>query len=157
MMPIRPLTKNDRDAVYKMLSQLSKVDPEEKRTAMAMIDAALQAPDEEYSVLCAHLHQGDLLGFICFGPDPLSEDCYNLYWIMVDRKFGRRGIGSELMLSMEERLLRKNARRIYINISSAPQYEAVRLFYEKYGFLVDSILDDYYRSGVDKIMYRKEI
>lgn len=156
-MPIRPLIKNDRDPIHKMLSHLNNFNQDEKRVALEAIDAALRSPDDEYSVLCAHLRQGDLLGFICFGPKPLTEDCYNLYWIAVDKKFSRRGIGAELMLSMEEELLRKKARRIYIDTSSTQQYEAVRLFYEKCGFQVDSIQNDFYRIGDDKIIYRKEI
>lgn len=158
MIPVRPLVKDDREAIQRLLTRSTTFNQAEITTALEVVDAALAHPEkEEYIVYCAHLPAGDLIGFICFGPIPMTDRCYDLYWIVVDRKFTRRGVGAELMLSMEETLTKKNGRRIYIDTSSAPHYEAARLFYENCGFVVDSVLDDFYRLGDDKVIYRKEI
>jgi GNAT superfamily N-acetyltransferase len=125
---------------------------------MEVVDAALDHPEKgEYSIYCAHMPQGDPLGFICFGPIPMTDRCYDLYWLVVDKKFTGRGVGGELMLYMEETLVKKNGRRIYIDTSSAQQYDSARLFCENCGFFVDSVLDDFYRDGDDKIIYRKNL
>ena len=158
MIPVKPLVKDDREAIQRLLVRSKTFNQAEIDTALEVIDAALAHPEkEEYTVYCTHLPSGDLIGFICFGPIPMTDRCYDLYWIIVDRKFTRRGVGAELMLNMEETLTQKNGRRIYIDTSSAPQYEAARLFYENCGFVVDSVLDDFYRVGDDKVIFRKEI
>jgi ribosomal protein S18 acetylase RimI-like enzyme len=158
MIPVRPIVKDDRESIQRLLVRSTTFNQAEIDTALEVIDAALAQPEkEEYIVYCTHLPSGDLVGYICFGPIPMTDRCYDLYWIIVDRKFTRRGVGAELMLSMEETLTKKNGRRIYIDTSSAPQYEAARLFYENCGFVVDSVLDDFYRIGDDKVIYRKDI
>jgi ribosomal protein S18 acetylase RimI-like enzyme len=157
VIPIKPLSKEDRDAIERLLNRSTPFNQEEIATSLAVIDAALDHPEKGVSsVYCAHLPHGDLLGFICFGPIPMTDRCYNLYWIVVDKKFTRRGVGGELMLYMEEKLVKKNGRRIYTDTSSAPQYEQARLFFENYGFFVDSVMDDFFRDGEDKIVYRKD-
>jgi GNAT superfamily N-acetyltransferase len=157
MIPIRQLIKEDRSALEKMLGQIHTFDNGEINAALSVIDDALNSPQKKYNVLCAHLHQGPLLGFIAYGALPRTDNCSELYWIFVDKKFTRRGIGSELMLSMEEELIRTNSRRVYVTTASTPHFEPARIFFEKCGFQVDSILDDFYRVGDDKIILRKEL
>ena len=158
MIPIRPLYKEDRDAIQRLLIRSTPFNPAEIATAQGVIDTALDHPEkEEYSIYCAHPPLGDLLGFVCFGPIPMTDRCYDLNWIVVDHKFTGRGVGGELLLYMEETLVKKNGRRIYLDTSSAPQYEPGRRFYENRGFYIDSVLDDFYRDGYDKIIYRKNL
>ena len=158
MIPIRPLSEEDRNAAQRLLARSSPYNQTEVATALEIIDASLHHPEkEDYSVYCAHMPQGDPLGLICFGPIPMTDRCYDLYWIVVDNKFTGRGVGGELMLYMEETLVKKNGRRIYIEASSAPQYDRARRFYENHGFYVDNVFDDFYRPGDDKIIYRKNL
>lgn len=158
MLQIRPLVREDREHLLRLLKERGTFIDIEIQTAMEVIDEALTRPErEEYIVFCACLNNSDPIGFICFGPIPMTEGCYDLYWIAVDRKYSGRGVGSELLVGMEEYLGKKNVRRIYADTSSTAPYEAARCFYEKFGFEVDSVLDDFYRPGDDKIIYRKEV
>jgi GNAT superfamily N-acetyltransferase len=116
MIPIRPLYKEDRDAIQRLLIRSTPFNPAEIATAQGVIDTALDHPEKEaYSIYCAHLPLGDLLGFVCFGPIPMTDRCYDLNWIVVDHKFTGRGVGGELLLYMEETLVKKNGRRIYLD------------------------------------------
>jgi ribosomal protein S18 acetylase RimI-like enzyme len=158
MLPIRPLHKGDRDTIQRILTRSTSFDQMEIATAEESVNMALDhRGNGEYSIYCAHMPQGDPLGFICFGHIPTTDRCYDLHWIVVDKKFTGRGVGGELLLFMEESLVKKNGRRIYIEISSAPKYNPIRHFYENRGFFVDSVLDDFYRDGEDKFIYRKDL
>ena len=139
-----------------MLSNKQIFNDQEIAIAVEIIDQVLQEPEkEDYSILCAVTEPNNVIGYICFGPVPLTDMAYDLYWILVDKKFSRRGVGTELMLVMEEILMGKKARRIYIDTSSTPPYQPAREFYEKSGFWVDAVLADFYRPGDDKVIYLK--
>jgi ribosomal protein S18 acetylase RimI-like enzyme len=158
MLLIRPLHKEDRDTIQRLLTRSTPFEQKEVATAQEIVNAALDHPGNgKYNIYCAQIQQGNPLGFICFSHIPITDRCYDLQWIVVDKKFIGRGVGGELMLYMEEALVKKNGRRIYIEISSVPKYEPARHFYENHGFFVDSVLDDFYRDGEDKIIYRKNL
>lgn len=158
MMQIRPIIHDDQKQLARMLSTKQIFNDQEVAVALEIIEQVLQQPEkDDYTILCACLEPNIVVGYICFGPVPLTEGSYDLYWILVDKKFSRRGIGTELLLGMEEILVGKNARRIYIDTSSTPLYKPAREFYEKSGFWVDAVLEDFYRPGDDKIIYLKVI
>jgi hypothetical protein len=48
------------------------------------VDAALASPGRDYNVLVCD--DGErILGYICFGPTPMTMGTWDLYWIAVDR------------------------------------------------------------------------
>ncbi len=159
MIHIQPLRKEDRAAIHRLFLARKTFTPEEIDLAMELIDLTLEHPEkEEYSIYCAFLGEKKVLaGYICFGPIPITEGAYDLYWILVDKNLSRAGLGSELLLTMEEILIGKKARRIYIDTSSTAHFNAARSFYEKNGFRADAVLTDFYRIGDDKIIYVKEL
>lgn len=159
-MLIRPFIADDRQHIVKMLKTNSTFAASERSLALEIIDQYLAQPPEkeDYIMLSACIGLEKVFaGYICFGAIPLTTGCYDLYWILVDKKFSRRGIGGELLLAMEEILFTKKARRIYIDTSSSEPYEPARNFYENNGFTVASILEDFYRPGDDKVIYLKNL
>jgi len=159
MIHIRPILPADRNELFRLFKTGKTFHTAEINLAMEIIDQVLEQPDkEDYTILCLCLGVDKVLaGYICFGPIPLTDACYDMYWILVDNKFSRRGLGSELVQAMEERLVALKGRRIYIDTSSTPQYEPARSFYEKNGFWVAAVLEDFYRPGDDKIIYVKQV
>jgi ribosomal protein S18 acetylase RimI-like enzyme len=99
----------------------------------------------------------NLTGYICFGPVPMTDGCYDLYWIAVDEEFSRQGIAGKLLGFMEEFIIQKGARRIYVDTSTTAPYEPARSFYEKHGYQVACELKDFYREGDHKIIFMKEV
>jgi ribosomal protein S18 acetylase RimI-like enzyme len=87
----------------------------------------------------------------------MTDRCYDLYWIAVDEKFSRNGIGKKLLKAMEDFVVKEKARRIYIDTSSTTLYTAARTFYENHGFRLVTVLQDFYRLDDDKIIFMKEI
>jgi ribosomal protein S18 acetylase RimI-like enzyme len=141
-----------------VLHQCGAFAPAELRLATELIDEFLDHPERgDYRFLGAWLNGTELAGYICFGPIPLTDRCCDVYWIAVDGKHARRGIGSTLLERMEEDLGKEGTRRIYIETSSTPPYEAARHFYQAHGYRVAAVLEDFYRKTDDKIIFAKDV
>jgi len=126
--------------------------------ALDVIDEALTRPERrDYQVYGAFDGDGNLAGYICFGPVPMDDDCYDLYWVAVDEKFSRKGIGEKLLGFMEECVSRERARCIYVETSSTAPYQAARSFYEKHGYQLVCSLKDFYREGDHKMIFMKKV
>ena len=154
---IRPAIPQDKEKLFHLVQQRGTFNDKEIEVAVEVImDAIMHPAKEEYFILCAFDALNDLAGFICFGPIPMTDGCYDLYWIAVGEKFSRNGIGKKLLDSMEDFIAKGKARRIYIDTSSTPLYAAARTFYKKNGFHVISKLKDFYRPGDHKMIFMKE-
>lgn len=126
--------------------------------ALDVIDEALNRPEkEDYSVFCAFDDDDSLAGYICFGPIPMTDDCYDIYWIVVDETSSRKGVGGKLLAFMEEFATRDGARRIYVETSSTSPYQPARSFYGKHGYRLVCSLKDFYREGDHKLIFMKEV
>jgi len=157
-MVIRPLVWQDKDKIRQLLEQRGTFNKKEIEVAVELVDEALRFPErEEYHVACAIDPPDSLAGYICFGPIPMTDDCYDLYWIIVDEKYSGNGIGGRLLEFMEKGLINKRARRIYVDTSSASGYDAARSFYEKHGYRLVCVLKDFYRENDHKMIYMKEL
>lgn len=157
-MVIRSLIPEDKPKVRRIVEQTGTFNKEEVRVAIELLDEALSYPEkQDYYVRCAVDKLGSLAGFICFGPIPMTDGCYDLYWIAVEEEFSRQGVGGKLLEHMEDLVAKKKARRIYVDTSSTPGYQAARSFYKKHDYRVACVLDSFYRQGDDKIIFVKEV
>lgn len=157
-MVIRPLVPQDKDKIRLLIELRGTFNKNEIQIAMEVVGEALRHPErEEYHVFCAVDRTGSLVGFTCFGPIPMTDNCYDVYWIVVDEKFSRKGIGGRLLECMEAFVVRKKARRIYVDTSSTAAYAAARSFYEKCGYRVVCVLHDFYRKSDHKMIFMKEV
>jgi ribosomal protein S18 acetylase RimI-like enzyme len=155
---IRPLETHNKKEVSRLLSQAKTFNDQEVQVALEVVGDALRRPEKgDYCAFCALNSNGDLVGYICFGPIPMTEGCYDLYWIVVDKAFSRRGVGGKLFEFMEDFVIKKGARRIYVDTSSTPPYEPARALYEKHGYRVVGLLEDFYRKGDHKMIFMKEV
>jgi ribosomal protein S18 acetylase RimI-like enzyme len=157
-MTIRPIIPQDKEKLFRLLTQRGTFNEKEIEVAMEVIEDSLLYPEkEEYYTFCALNDTDELAGFICFGPIPMTDGCYDLYWIAVDEKFSRNGVGEKLLEKMEDFAMSEKARRIYSDTSSTDPYAAARFFYKKHGFDVIAVLDDFYRNGDHKMIFMKNL
>jgi ribosomal protein S18 acetylase RimI-like enzyme len=155
---IRPLKTHNKKEVSRLLSQTKTFNDHEIQVALEVVDDALRRSEkDDYCAFCALDSNGTLAGYICFGPIPMTEGCYDLYWIVVNKAFSRKGVGGKLLEFMENFATKKGARRIYVDTSSTPPYEPARALYEKYGYRVTCLLEDFYRKGDHKVIFMKEV
>ena len=155
---IRSLILEDRDEIGRIIAQVRVFNPAELKVALELVDEALQHPErDEYHVLCAVNGQNEVIGYACFGPVPMTDRCFDLYWIAVDEGAARQGVGKRLLDGVEDFARKRDARRIYVETSSTPPYDAARSFYSRNGYLRECILEGFYRADDHKIIYRKEL
>ena len=151
---VTPITAQDRHRVVAISQMQEHFLDCEINISVEVIDGSL-TPNGDYETMVARDDQERVWGFISFGAVPLTENRYDLYWIAVDPGVGRSGIGTHLMKAMEGRLCRDGSGHIYIDTSSLPGYLPARNLYEKHGYQAVARLQDFYRPGDDKIIYRK--
>jgi ribosomal protein S18 acetylase RimI-like enzyme len=101
--------------------------------------------------------QDQPVGYICYGPTPMTQGTFDLYWIVVDPNFQGKGIGSKLLDFLEEGVREKGGRMILADTSTIPQYEKTKNFYIQNGFQEVAKVPDYYYPGNDRITFCKRI
>ena len=100
---------------------------------------------------------GWLTGYACYGPIPCTVSSFDLYWIAVDPGFQGRGLGKALLHEAERLIHEMGGGRVYVETSSKTQYDSTRRFYERCGYSVASVLDDFYAPGDSKVTYLKRL
>lgn len=113
-----------------------------------------RGPESGYCFVMAE-EEGRLSGYVCYGPIPCTISSYDLYWIAVDPALQGRGLGKALLYEAERLIREMGGQGVYVETSSKTQYESTRLFYERCGYAVASVLDDFYAPGDNKVTYMK--
>jgi ribosomal protein S18 acetylase RimI-like enzyme len=100
---------------------------------------------------------GRLAGYTCYGPVPMTASSFDLYWIVVSPDFQGKGLGRMLMLETERLIRQARGDRVYVETSGRSQYEGTRAFYQRMGFRLETLLEDFYGPGDAKAIYSKNL
>jgi ribosomal protein S18 acetylase RimI-like enzyme len=158
---IRPLRASDRSSVEHILVSTGHFTPVEIDTALELVDAWL-ASGESSGYLTYVLDAspdgaaGDVRGYACFGPTPLTDGTYDLYWIAVDAHWQCHGYGRHLLAFTETEVQRLGGRLLLIETSSQELYGGTIRFYERSGYPLVARIPNFYRAGDDKLVFGKE-
>lgn len=141
----------------KILSNIPEFKASEINVAEEVIDCYLRDPIKSgYHVLVAEI-DATITGYICYGPTPLTESTWDIYWEVVEREMQGRGIGSALMEYTEEKIVRDGGKLVIIETSSTPAYEKTRRFHLKNGYTVICRISDFYAPMDDKLIFQKRL
>ena len=152
---IRPMRKEDKPALMKILQDTPEFKPSEVAVAEEVIDSYLKYPaNSGYYTLVAEDGSG-IAGYICYGPTPLTEDTWDLYWEAVAQEKRGKGIGSALMKAAEKEIRKDKGRLALIETSSMPAYEKTRRFHLRNGYNEVARIPDFYSPGDDKLILQK--
>ena len=154
---LRTLQPEDREPVHDILVRTGFFTAVEVSTALELIDAWLEhgEPSDYYCFVGTDPQTQAILGYVCFGPVPLTEGTYDLYWIAVDPRTQGRGVGRSLLDYAEIQVQRRQGRLVLIETSSQDKYESTARFYERCGYTLLARLADFYRPGDDKLVFGK--
>ncbi len=140
-----------------MLCHTPEFKPFEVAVAEEIIDSYLEAlHNSGYYILVAE-DDSVLAGYVCYGPTPLTEGTWDIYWNAVAQEKRRQGIGRLLMKSAEKEIIRAKGRLALIETSSTPAYEASRRFHTDNGYEIVARIPDFYASGDDKLILQKRL
>jgi ribosomal protein S18 acetylase RimI-like enzyme len=107
-------------------------------------------------VLCAEL-DGRLAGYVCYGPTPMTEGTWDLYWIVTHPDARGCGVARALTTRMEAELRAIGARLVRVETSRLDGYGAARAFYERLQYPLVAELPDFYRPGDDLLVMLKRL
>jgi predicted N-acetyltransferase YhbS len=154
---IRPLAHEDKPHVTKILRSTREFKPFEVEVAEELIDSYLEDPvGSGYHILVAEV-DSTVTGYICYGPTPMTEGTWDIYWEAVAPGKQGRGIGSALMKSAEKEIVRAKGSLAIVETSSTPLYEKTRNFYLGQGYEVICRIPDFYAPGDDKLILQKRL
>jgi GNAT superfamily N-acetyltransferase len=88
-------------------------------------------------------------------PERLTDRAWNMLLIAVHPVQQGKGCGTALLQSVEKTLVGRGARMLIIETSGLDGFEAQRAFYRKCGYDEEARIRDFYRSGDDKVVFRK--
>lgn len=157
-MRIRRLAPPDRDSILDLLQTGGTFKDDEIAVAMELVDLAV-AGSADYRVLVCDTDDGSgaLLGYVCYGPTPMTSGTYDLYWIASRASARGRGVGTALVHAMETELRAASARIVRIETSQEDEYEAARSFYARLGYREVGRIRDFYRRGDDLITLARRL
>jgi len=151
------VTTADREAVRRIVASTGFFSPEEIDIAVELVEERLtRGRQSGYLFVFAEAAQ-ELAGYACFGPIPATRSGYNLYWIVVDPRRQRQGIGKALLAYSETTIRRAGGEAIYVDTSGRPQYDPTRCFYEAARYVQAALLPDFYAPGDHKIVYVRRL
>ena len=152
---IRPLIKSDRNTVHDILIKTEMFTNAEIKIAEELIDIYLNQPDQrDYEIIVVE-NEKKVVGYLCFGPTPLTEGTYDLYWMAVHPLEQGRGFGKQMVRWLEDKIKEVNGRLIIIETSSQIKYEPTRQFYLRQNYQETARISDFYKKGDDRVIYTK--
>ncbi len=154
---IRPMEAADKPAVMEILRATPEFNPFEVDVAEEVIDGYLNDPSGSgYHTLVAEFGSS-IKGYISYGPTPLTEGTWDIYWMAVSREEQGRGIGKTLLSFAENHIKESRGRLILIETSSKQDYEKARRFYSSQGYGVACQIADFYAPGDNLVIFQKRM
>jgi ribosomal protein S18 acetylase RimI-like enzyme len=149
------LAPHHRAKLANLLAHTPEFTRAEVDVALELVDCSLGDPSsDDYHFLVAE--EGDeVVGYACYGSTPMTEGCFDLYWLVVSRTARRSGVGRELMTAVEELMRGMGARLVRVETAGLDSYAAARAFYRRVGYAEAARIRDFYWRGNDLYIFTK--
>jgi ribosomal protein S18 acetylase RimI-like enzyme len=154
-MKIRAMTREDKPGLMRLLRNTPEFLPDEVDLAEEVIDDYLEdSAASGFFTLVSDMEPG-IGGYVVYGPVPITNNVWELYWFAVDRNIRGQGIGRKLWEAAENEMWKAGARILVLETSSKSEYDRTNLFYKRAGYKVVGLIKDFYMVGDDQITYEK--
>lgn len=121
--------------------------------AVELVEEFLKSGEESgYYFVFAEI-DGKCVAYTCYGPDPMTKSCFELYWIVTHNDFRKKGIGQKLLEYTHSQAAKQGCSMIVAETSGREKYKPTREFYDSTGYKLEAVLKDYYDKGDDKYIY----
>jgi GNAT superfamily N-acetyltransferase len=157
MTHVRPSIETDTPAILAISRAEPLFSAEDVECVEELLEDYFDDPDEEdYTFLTAD-GPGEVAGYACYGPTPLTKGTFDLYWICVGPDHRRHGVGQMLLAAVEAAVQEQGGRLVTIDTSGLPAFHGTRSFYEGCGYLAGSRVPDFYGPGDDLVKYYRHL
>ena len=114
-------------------------------------------PGRDYILLTEWI-DGDIAGFLIYGPTPMTRFAYDLYWIAVAPGHQKKGLGGRLEEKMCSALLEQSdSAVIRVETAGRDDYLGQRYFYLARHYGECGRIPDFYSEGDDLVLYCKKL
>jgi ribosomal protein S18 acetylase RimI-like enzyme len=96
-------------------------------------------------------------GYACYGPTPLTQGVYDLYWIVTDPAVQGKRFGRRLIEYVEQDVINRKGRMVLLETSSQETYGSTIRFYKRAGYKLVARIKNFYRIDDDKLVFSKEL
>ena len=156
LITIHPLRADDREPIRILLEETGVFTAAEITVALELVDIVLHPGGQrDYTMYTAANDRGEVAGYYCVGPTPLTESTYDLYWIAVKPSAHNTGVGKQLLCHAEEVIRSEGGRLVVAETSSQPKYDGTRKFYLRNAYQEVARIRDYYKPDGDLVIYGK--
>src|SRR5262245_45755864 len=158
-MEIRRGQPSDLQPLERLLSRIENFTADEVACARELLELAVSAAPEEhvdYRLLVADRGEGPC-AYVLYGPTPMTEGTWDLYWIASDPSVRGGGAGSRLLVAMETEVRRRGGGQVRIETSSMSEYAATRAFYDRHHYGEAARLPNFYKKGDDLVVLYKAL
>jgi ribosomal protein S18 acetylase RimI-like enzyme len=157
-MAVRPFAKEDIEPLKHILEATGVFRPEEIEVAVELMKIVSEEPgQQDYLMHTGIDDHGQVQGYYCVGPTPMTERTYDLYWIAVNPSAQGKGMSGELLQHCFRLVANRGGSKIIAETSSKPSYARTQAFYRKHGFVEEARIRDYYAAGDDLVVYTRSI
>ncbi len=154
---IRKLQADDRPLIKGVLGSDETFRVDEIDVALELVDDALGNAKSDYWFRIAEV-EGEIAGYLCYGPTPMTDCTYDLYWIVTHGEHRGKGVARALIENMEGNLLERGPKaQVRVETSQSEGYGAARKLYERLGYPEVARFADFYKSGDDLIVFFKSL
>lgn len=152
---LRPATPDDTPALVAIAGGTAVFKPHELVALREVLDD-YHAANREYGHQAHTWHEDRTpAGFAYLAPTAMTDRAWELWWIAVEAGRQGKGLGSKLLLAVEDAVRAAGGRLLLIETSSTPTYEPTRRFYRKHGYAEVAHIPDFYADGDGKVIFSK--
>lgn len=152
---IRGMELSDKQRILEIVKETNAFLPEEVNVAEEVMDDYFKDPEGSGYFFYVAEHDGEIAGYLCYGPTPMTRGTWDMYWAAVKPGLHGQGIGSTLFKLAEEHIRGLSGRMVLIETASNPNYKAARSLYLTLGYEHVSTIPDFYDPGDNKETFRK--
>jgi ribosomal protein S18 acetylase RimI-like enzyme len=159
MANVQKARKGDLPSLRHIIRNSGVFNDEEQAVAIELVEAALnkEQEDKDYKLLTATRDGGSVVGYICYGPTPMTEGTWDVYWIIVSARNRGRGLGRELLRGTEAAIRKQGGKRVIIDTSTQTSYLAARALYESCGYRAVATVPNYYKTRWHRVTFYKKL
>jgi D-alanine-D-alanine ligase len=153
MIEIRVSIAEDASEIFTLAESESLFNQQDSVTVQELFHDYIERSDHNGYFFLSALADEALIGFACYGPTPLTQGTFDLYWINVVESWKGKGVGRQLMAVVIDAVRKAGGRLIVLDTSGCPDYAPTRAFYERLGFHRTAVIPDFYSPGDDLVIY----
>ena len=152
------MTRDDRGGIAGLVFSVENFSQAERECAMELVDIYLDDESQkDYWFAVAENSPSKPLAYACWGPVPLTQGTFDLYWIATHPNARGSGFGRALMAHIEGSVREQGGRLLVAETSAKESYRKTIEFYQRLNFEEASRIQDFYDVGDDRLIFIKRL